>query len=563
MAVRPCRTPASASATALDEVAHEAIAPQAAANIAIAYHDRTKHRPERYASGPETLDWDAQPDPFREFAGCRRIALEFSARTLPVSFGGLHAKGAIVPAPLSKTAIGALLELAFGLTAWKEYGPDRWALRSNPSSGNLHPTEAYVLTRNIQGLGDGLYHYLSRNHVLEQRAASGTAVGQPHPPRLWLGLSSIHWREAWKYGERAFRYCQLDIGHALGAIRYAAAVLGWKARLVTPLGHAALAALLGLDRAADFGGAEPEDPELLVSIDAASESAPGQQAPPSWDADTQWSGRANLLDPHPIYRWPVIGEAAGATRPGRQGRGNPAAPGNLPPFTPPNSGRAADLILNRRSAQRFDARHVMEAEIFHRLLDSILPRAAIPWDIWDQPARLHLVLFLHRVAGLAPGLYLLPRHMAAETMLRESLKQGFLWRRPENTPAHLPLFQLMAADCRMAARIVSCNQAIAGESCFSMGMIAEFEDNVRADPWRYRQLHWEAGLTGQTLYLQAEAEGLRGTGIGCFFDDSVHDLLGLKSFRLQSLYHFTIGLPLIDSRITTLPAYPGRQGTFP
>ena len=27
-------------------------------------------------------------------------------------------------------------------------------------------------------------------------------------------LSSIHWREAWKYGERAFRYCQHDIGHA-------------------------------------------------------------------------------------------------------------------------------------------------------------------------------------------------------------------------------------------------------------------------------------------------------------------------------------------------------------
>jgi hypothetical protein len=112
----------------------------------------------------------------------------------------------------------------------------------------------------------------------------------------------------------------------------------------------------------------------------------------------------------------------------------------------------------------------------------------------------------------------------------------------------------------MAARILNCNQAIAGESCFSLGMISEFEDNVHADPWHYRQLHWEAGLIGQVLYLQAEAEGLRGTGIGCYFDDSVHELLGLKSARLQSLYHFTIGLPLTDTRITTLPAYPDRQG---
>ena len=40
-----------------------------AADIAIEYHERTKHRPERYAAGPETLDWTSQPDPFRGFTG--------------------------------------------------------------------------------------------------------------------------------------------------------------------------------------------------------------------------------------------------------------------------------------------------------------------------------------------------------------------------------------------------------------------------------------------------------------------------------------------------------------
>ena len=34
--------------------------------LAAAYHERSKHRLERYANGPETLDWDAQPDPFRQ-----------------------------------------------------------------------------------------------------------------------------------------------------------------------------------------------------------------------------------------------------------------------------------------------------------------------------------------------------------------------------------------------------------------------------------------------------------------------------------------------------------------
>src|SRR5437660_758605 len=81
------------------------------------------------------------------------------------------------------------------------------------------------------------YHYVSRDHALECRRAftGGEAAGlaEALPPGSFLvGLSSIHWREAWKYGVRAFRYCQHDVGHALAAGRYAAASLGWSARLL-------------------------------------------------------------------------------------------------------------------------------------------------------------------------------------------------------------------------------------------------------------------------------------------------------------------------------------------
>jgi hypothetical protein len=66
-------------------------------------------------------------------------------------------------------------------------------------------------------------------------------------------------------------------------------------------------------------------------------------------------------------------------------------------------------------------------------------------------------------------------------------------------------------------------------------------------------------MIGQVLYLEAGAAGVRGTGIGCFFDDPVHDLLGLETGQFQSLYHFTVGHPVEDTRLTTLPAYPGPQ----
>ena len=62
-------------------------------------------------------------------------------------------------------------------------------------------------------------------------------------------------------------------------------------------------------------------------------------------------------------------------------------------------------------------------------------------------------------------------------------------------------------------------------------------------------------MIGQVLYLEAEAQGVRGTGIGCFFDDPVHEVIGLKDNTWQSLYHFTIGHPVEDPRLTTLPPY--------
>ena len=48
---------------------------QDAAGDIIAYHDRTKHHPERYANGPGGLDWANQPDPFRRFSGAPAFRL--------------------------------------------------------------------------------------------------------------------------------------------------------------------------------------------------------------------------------------------------------------------------------------------------------------------------------------------------------------------------------------------------------------------------------------------------------------------------------------------------------
>ena len=532
------------------------------------YHQRTKHRFEAYAPGPGTLDWDAQPAPFRHFDGANSIPLisladvakkPALAAALQRPFSSLAQPS--ISVPLDIDALSVLLQLALGITAWKTYGPDRWAVRANPSSGNLHPIEGYLLLRAIPGLADGLYHYSPDTHALECRAEFAPADG---PPQVFVALSSVMWREAWKYGERAFRYCQLDTGHAVGALRYASALLGWPQSELRQVETVTLSRWLGLDRTTEFSAGrtadtEREEAEILLSLTPEPDLEWLQQAGES----ARWHGTASAIDRHPMYQWPVIAEVAEATRhlplTGETSASHhrvdiPADLNHTLGHNPSQHMGAATLILHRRSAQRFDARHIMPLADFCALLAATLPQPRVPWDTLASSPSIALVLFVHRVEHLQPGIYLLPRTADLAELLNANLDKRFLRQPVEGTPLALGLELLSpapAAELHRVARSLNCHQDIAANACFSLGMLARFDDSLSTDSSAYRDLYREAGLIGQVLYLNAEAQGLRGTGIGCYFDDPFHELLGLKNQQLQSLYHFTVGLALEDTRIET------------
>ena len=54
---------------------------------------------------------------------------------------------------------------------------------------------------------------------------------------------------------------------------------------------------------------------------------------------------------------------------------------------------------------------------------------------------------------------------------------------------------------------------------------------------------------------------MQGIGISCYFDDAVHQALGLKTTRFQDLYHFTLGTALVDKRPVSEPAYARPPGS--
>ena len=463
-----------------------------ALEIVAAYHERTKHHYRRFAASPGYMDWATQPNPFRRYQGASlvRLPLTETGRALP--YWQLYVTDSIEPTPLSINAISQFFRYALSLTAWKRFRDSTWSLRVNPSSGNLHPTEGYALLPAIAGLYDrpGVYHYAPKEHGLERRAdvdpECWTALMAPIPEDSFLvGLSSIHWREAWKYGERAFRYCQQDVGHALGTVRFAAAALGWKLYVLDSVGDADVSRLLGLNRAADYADAEREHPDLLALIVPA-DWAPAQDLRFSEEiisqvATSQWFGSANVLSPKHSADWPVIDLVARATL--REAMSIDDDFSGLPSenelFAAPirsGSCTAEKVILGRRSAVSMDGATAITAETFFRMLARLVPtrnRRAIPWDAIPWRPRIHLGLFVHRVNDLPSGLYALVRDPAKVDALQQAMIPEFLWRRPVACPRGLLLYLLKEGDCRALATSVSCGQEIAGDGAFSLGMIAD------------------------------------------------------------------------------------------
>jgi SagB-type dehydrogenase family enzyme len=514
----------------------------------LSYHNRTKHRLNQYAKGPESIDWEDQPNQFRRFSGCEIIRLPQPGIELEPLFCDLD--NAEIPAkPLNSVNVGLLLELAFGLSAWKQFGSNRWALRCNPSSGNLHPTEAYMVSIGNDFIQSGVYHYLSHDHSLERRCLFS---GDFQDAGLLIGLSSIHWREAWKYGERAYRYCQHDIGHALGALSYAAAALGWSVELCAEWSDTDINQLLGLDRD-DFIPLEHESPDIICKIHTQLNNQP-LVAKTLLEAAQfgEWFGKADSLGANHRYHWPIINEISTAAR--KPKTIEPVHQEVTQQYTIKSSciKSVTQIIRQRRSAQQFNPKaSLLPKTDFYRMLAAVLPTTAA-FELWRWPPKIHLFIFVHNVDGLTPGIYVLLRYSDALEKLQAATLSDFDWQKVSET---IPLYHLHSGDYRQVAKTLSCHQSIASDSAFSLGMVAEFSESIDVTPWLYRRLYWECGLVGQVLYLEAEALGVRGTGIGCYFDDSVHELLGIKDDKWQSLYHFTVGMPLEDHRLETLPGY--------
>ncbi len=451
------------------------------------YHEATKHTPERLRASRHFLDWANMPAPFRHYEGAPVAELPADPRLAPGAAGA--------------EAVSALFYYSCAISATKQAaGGGRYALRVNPSSGNLHPTEFHFVTRGLAGWEDGLYHYSPARHAAERRAR-GAVEDIPSGAPLAVILTSIFWREAWKYRERAYRYVNLDLGHAMLAVQYAAGALGWPSRARGLFDDRRLAAALRL--------AGDEQPMLVAELRPEAGTGTGK--------NVLWTpGRANRLSEEAVD-YPLTRRMHEATL-----GGAPEAPPPAPRLVKWRHGDYGALARRRRSALDFlpEGRR-LPREAFEAMCGLLEEPPAADWG----GPYVSAFLFVHRVEGIEPGLY--------------RLEKGELRRVREG-------------DQRVAAAALSLGQDLAGHACFMASFAADFGRAAALYGNRaYRFVHHEAGALGQRLYLAAEAFGFRGTGIGAFYDDHVHAWLGLDPRGPeQAVYHFAVGDPAPDFRLS-------------
>jgi SagB-type dehydrogenase family enzyme len=495
-----------------------------------AYHQATKHTYHSVRTNARYLDWHNQPDPFRSYEGDLSINLPpepgfpdsgtFAAiaalaeRTKPPSEDESVPREKI---ELDLTWLSRLLWHSMAVSAWKKVpGTDaRYSLRVNPSSGNLHPTETYVAVRAFTGMDDGLYHYRADRHALELRGrgdwtqhfASALEIPWASESPLIVGLTSIFWREAWKYGERAYRYCCNDLGHALMSILLAARALGLPGGVVAHFSDLRLARALCLS--------ESDEAPMAFLVFPPRNSPIGFSATPEQPV----SGIPNELSSEEVRYELLLGIHASTVLPDPAGplpRVFTDSPGKIDGRAPvsdlSHDAPLGSTVRRRRSALDFDAR---TSPMGRDELDQLLDFATRDWRAdWrgnfggeTTPVEagadfVSLYLYVHRVLDCEPGVY----------------RWGQVGRKIE---------QLHLGNVQRVAAFLSLEQALAGNSCFTVSMIADFGDAVRVFGNRgYRYVYFEAGAIGQRLYVGAEALGWNATGIGAFYDDDVHRYLG-------------------------------------
>jgi SagB-type dehydrogenase family enzyme len=312
------------------------------------------------------------------------------------------------------------------------------------------------------------------------------------PTNFLAVISSIYARSAWKYRERAYRYCLLDSGHGVtNALGYLRSV-GLEAVALSLFKDDELNSLLSLDGEEEFalvalvGGSSPHFTREELYL------------PPAFP-------KGSRVVKRPIY-YPLIVEAhrQGALTSCNLSRSYPSSASS--PLKAPSLGFGLTLV-RRRSRREFTGGE-LPAGLFNLILRASF--SCIPSD-WGFPLT-EVYVQVRAVESVEDGIY--------------RLREGYL------EPVAL-------GDFSRELSYLCLSQGFVARANFNVIFTLDFERFP--DCRSYRGALLEAGALGESLYLACESLSLGACGVGAFYDLELRDFLSLRESQFP-LYVVSCGV---------------------
>ena len=477
--------------------------------VALTYHEATKHSYASVRANPHFLDFSNQPLPFKIYPALEPLRLPNEMRQTGVA--ALSAIAESVPTQTSAApdlnALAQLLYLSAGITRQREYSGGKIYFRAAACTGALYEVEVYLVCGDLAGLPAGVYHFAPAEfglrkfragdyrRVLVEAAGSDPAIA--HAP-LTIVCTCTYWRNAWKYQARTYRHFGWDNGTLLANLLAVATALGLPAKVVGGFVDETVNGLLDIDSKREvafsliaLGNGSTAPSHSPANVPALGlETVPLSRTEVDYPLMREMHAASSLHSTEEVASWRRLTPLSSLPPPiGTVVQLQPLSDDEMP------RDAIEQVILRRGSSRRFARTPISLAQ-----LSTVLDRATrgVPGDFLNPTGTQlnHLYLIVNAVEGLEPGAYV----FHGDRRLIECLKQG---------------------NFRDQAGYLGLEQQLAADSAVDIFFLADLRPILRRFGNRgYRAVQLEAGILGGKLYLGAYAQRLGATGL-TFYDDDV------------------------------------------
>ena len=499
---------------------------------ALRFHNATKHSEISLRTSAHYLDWNNKPSPFKFYKNLQAIHLprDFPHPNEP-ALRAIRGAGSLdMIKPLDINHLTEILFFSAGLTRKMKFGGETYYMRAASATGALYPIELYLINNDAEGLGPGVYHFnaldFSLVRIREGNYSSVLADATDEETRSYaatIAMTSLAWRNAWKYEARSYRHWFWDAGVIAANLLAVCHSEHLPARLLMGFVDSDIDAVLGLTPAkeaavalASIGKSHDRHATSTVqeipslNLETEPPSTDEVDYPIIWDTNSA----SALSNRSQVQSWHGSYHNNGSNRQqDMQATSTLAQRDGSPQLT--------QVILQRGSTRRF-AQKPIQLEALSTILEA--SSGSVPLDFMSHDETLiDFYMIINEVDGLTPGSY----YYDTRTRKLEQLKKGKL----RYVSGYLSLEQLLFSDASVVF--------------FLMTDLASVLDKL--GDRGYRAAQFEAGIRAGKIYLSAYAQGIGASG-STFFDDAVTEFFSPHASKKSAMIVVGVGVPAYKAR---------------